>query len=101
LGVRLAVPNARVVCFVEREATALEVLAARMEDGCLDEAPIWSDLGSFDGKPWRGKVDCVTAGLPCQPFSVVGRKRGVNDQRHLFPAVRRIIAGVEPEWCFF
>lgn len=62
LGIRMAQPNARTVCFVEIEAFACEILATRMEDKTMDEAPIWTDLRTFDGKPWRGLVDCITAG---------------------------------------
>lgn len=91
LGVRLAVPRARTICYVEREIAACEVLAARMGDQTLDEAPIWTDLKTFDGKPWRGAVHCVTAGYPCQPFSVMGQKGGVGDPRHLWPDVARIV----------
>ena len=101
LGLKLAVPTARTVCFVEREAYCCEVLAERMEDGCLDEAPIWTDLRTFDGKPWRGVVDCVTGGYPCQPFSVAGKRKGDRDERHLWPEVARIVREVGPEWCFF
>ncbi len=53
LGIRMAQPNARTVCFVEIEAFACEILATRMEDKTMDEAPIWTDLRTFDGKPWR------------------------------------------------
>jgi len=49
LALRLAVPHARTVCFVEREITAAQILAARFEDGTLDEAPIWTDVRSFRG----------------------------------------------------
>lgn len=95
LGVELAVPGSRVVCFVEREVYAAAVLAARMEDASLPPAPIWSDLRTFDGKPWRGVVDCVTAGYPCQPFSLAGKRLGEKDPRHLWPEVARIIMTVE------
>ena len=65
-----------VVCYVEREAYCCEVLVSRMEETRLDEAPVWTDLAAFDGRPWCGVVDCVIAGLPCQPFSVAGKSQG-------------------------
>jgi DNA (cytosine-5)-methyltransferase 1 len=101
LGLKLAVPTARTVCFVEREAYCCAVLAARMADGCLAEAPVWSDLRSFDGRPWRGVVDCVTGGYPCPPFSCCGKRKGKADPRHLWPEVARVVGEVGPEWCFF
>lgn len=88
---QLAAPASRVVCWVEGEAYAASVLANRMEEGLLDSAPIWSDLRTFDGRPWRGVVDCVTAGYPCQPFSLAGRRRGADDPRHLWPHVLRVL----------
>lgn len=101
LGIRVAQPNARAVCFVEIEAFACEILATRMEDKSLDEAPAWTDLRSFDGKPWRGIVDCITAGYPCQPFSVAGKQKGKDDPRHLWPDVYRIVWEIRPRLCFF
>jgi len=50
---------------------------------------------------WRGKIDCVTAGYPCQPFSIAGRKRADQDPRHLWPHVGRIVGECQPTWCFF
>ena len=101
LGIRVAQPNARAVCFVEIEAFACEILATRMEDKTMDEAPVWADLRSFNGKPWRGIVDCITAGYPCQPFSVAGKQKGKDDPRHLWPDVYRIVREVRPRLCFF
>lgn len=91
LGIEIAAPNARVVCAVERDAYCAAVLAQGMEQGHIPGAPIWDDLRTFDGNPWRGAVDCVTAGYPCQPFSVAGQKRGAADPRHLWPEVARIV----------
>jgi DNA (cytosine-5)-methyltransferase 1 len=101
LGLRLAVPSARTVVMVEREAYCCALLAARMQDGFLDDAPIWTDAATFSGRAWRGAVDCVIGGYPCQPFSVAGRRAGADDPRHLWPHIARILGECEPEWCFF
>jgi hypothetical protein len=76
LGIELAVPDARPIAFVERESYAAATLAARMEEGALDPAPIWTELASFDARAWRGIVDCVASGDPCQPNSLVGQMLG-------------------------
>jgi DNA (cytosine-5)-methyltransferase 1 len=59
----------RTVCYVEREPYCVEVLKARIQDGLLDDAPIWDDVRTFDGRPWRGCVDIITGGDPCQANS--------------------------------
>lgn len=91
LAIARVFPGARVVCHVEIDVPAALILAARMEDGRLDEAPIWSDVRTFDGRRWRGAVDCVAASWPCQPFSVAGKRLGVDDPRHLWPHVARLL----------
>jgi len=96
LGVRRAIPNARTVCYVEREIACCKILEARMQDGSLDDAPIWSDVGTFDGKPWRGVVDCIIAGIPCQGNSLAGSRKLEADPRNLWPQTRRIIREVGP-----
>lgn len=98
LGLREALPGARAVCYVKRELTAALVLGARMREGRLDEAPVWSDVRSFDGRPWRGKVAGVIGGYPCQPFSYAGARRGEADERHLWPHIERIVGECEPQW---
>ena len=100
LGVRLAIPGARTVCYVENEITAAEKLDARMEDGALDSAPIYTNLKTFDGRAWRGIVDILLAGYPCQPFSCAGKRKGARDPRHLWPHVARIIRECEPAVVF-
>lgn len=101
LGLKLAVPGCRTVCYVEGEAYAASILAARMEDETLDTAPVWSDVRTFDSGPWRGCVDIVTAGYPCQPFSIAGRKQAEHDPRHLWPYIRDIVADLRPKIAFF
>jgi len=100
LGLAIAIPGYRAVGHVERETYAAATLVARMEDASLDRAPVWDDIATFDGRPWRGGVDIVTAGYPCQPFSVAGKRRGADDPRHLWPHVARIIGEVEPPFVF-
>lgn len=90
----------RTVCHVEREAYAAATLVARMADKALDQAPVWDDIKSFDGRPWRGVVDIITAGYPCQPFSLAGKRLGADDPRHLWPHVARICREVQPAWIF-
>lgn len=101
LGLHLAEPGYRTVGYVERNSFAAATLVARMADASLAAAPVWDDLRSFDGQPWRGRVHIVSAGYPCQPFSLAGDRRGEDDPRHLWPEVARIVAEVGPEWCFF
>ena len=68
LGLKLTLGDGyETVCHVEREAFVAAALVARMESEDLAAAPIWDDVGTFDGRPWRGAVDCITAGFPCQP----------------------------------
>lgn len=101
LGFRVAVPSARTVLYCENEITAIAVLVARIKEGRLDDAPIWTDVKTLDGLPWRGAVDCLLASYPCQPFSNAGRRLGQDDPRHLWPEVARITAEVEPRLVFF
>lgn len=102
LGLKRAMgENYRTVCYVEREAYAAACLVARIKEGKLCDAPIWADLKTFDAKPWRGKVDLITGGYPCQPFSCAGKRQGANDERHLWPNIASIVRAIQPAQCFF
>jgi len=96
LGLRLAGLTTRTICYVEWDKYCQQVIQARIEDGHLDDAPIWDDIKSFDGRPWRGTVDILSAGFPCQPHSNAGLRRGAADDRNLFPDTLRIIGEVGP-----
>ncbi len=101
LGVRLAVPSIRTVAYVEREAYAAAALVARMEDETLDSAPIWDDVSTFDGVAFRGIVDCVAGGFPCQDISVAGNGDGLDGERSgLWRELARVVREVEPRFVF-
>lgn len=90
LGFQLAVPGARTVCMVEREAFAVAHLVSAMEQGRLHPAPVWSDARTFRSREWRGCVDGVVGGIPCQPHSLAGKRLGAEDERDLWTEARRI-----------
>ena len=90
----------RAVCYVERDPYCVDVLKQRMADGLLHDAPIWDDCRTFDGKPWRGLVDVISAGFPCQPFSVAGASKADADDRNGWPWVARIVREVGPRYVF-
>ena len=101
LAVGRAVRGARTVCYVEREAYAAAILAARMADGGLDRAPVWSDLSTFDGRRWRGVVDLVAAGFPCQDISHAGKRVGIDGERSsLWKQVVRVLGECGARYVF-
>jgi DNA (cytosine-5)-methyltransferase 1 len=68
----------RTACAVEIDPYARRVLLARQADGCLEPFPIWDDVTTFDGRPWRGRVDVVSGGFPCQDISAGGKGVGID-----------------------
>lgn len=91
----------RTVCAVERDAYAAQVLAQRQNDGILEAFPIWSDITTFDGKPWRGIVDVISGGFPCQDISSAGKGAGIEGERSgLWSEMARIISEVRPSYVF-
>jgi DNA (cytosine-5)-methyltransferase 1 len=91
----------RTVCAVEIEDYPRRVLLQRQADGLLPRFPIWDDITTFDGKPWRGKVDVVSGGFPCQDISVAGRGAGLDGERSgLWGEMSRVIREVQPRYAF-
>ena len=91
----------RTVCAVEWEPYAACVLAARQNDGILPPFPIWDDVQTFDGRPWRGIVDVVSGGFPCQDISAAGRGAGIDGERSgMWSHMARIIGEVRPRYVY-
>lgn len=101
LGLRRAIPNLRTIAYAEIEAFACENLLARMEGGQLDPAPIWPDLKTFPWGAFSDRVDILSGGYPCQPFSAAGKRLGTDDPRHLWPFIANGIRILRPRLCFF
>lgn len=85
---------------VEWDDFAQRVLRARQADGFLPSFPIHSDMRQFDGRPWRGSVDLVSGGIPCQGFSTAGKQLGAADPRNLWPDAIRILRETRAPWYF-
>ena len=88
----------RTVCYVENDAYCQRLLVQRMLDGWLSPAPIWDDIRTFGGTPWAGRVDFIFGGIPCQPWSVAGKRQGSADARDLWPDFYRIVREVGPRF---
>ena len=87
------------VCAVEIEPYPRKVLLHRQRDGILPRFPIWDDVTTFDGKPWRGHVDIVCGGFPCQDISSAGNGQGITGERSgLWSEMARIIHEVGPKY---
>jgi len=100
LGLRRILPSLRNLAYCEIEVFPIANLVSKIESGQLDEAPIFTNLKTFNAKPFRGMVDILSGGFPCQPFSCAGVRKGTDDPRHLFPDIERIILECEPRIIF-
>ena len=91
----------RTVCAVEWEPYPASVLVARQNDGLLAPFPIWDDVQTFDGRPWRGIVDVISGGFPCQDISAAGKGTGITGERSsMWKHMARIIGEVRPQYVF-
>lgn len=58
----------------------------------------YEDIRTTDFTVWRGRIDVLTGGFPCQPFSVAGKRKGTDDDRYLWPEMLRAIREIRPRW---
>lgn len=87
---------------VEIEKYPCKILEQRIKDKCFEPFPIWNiDIREFNkryAKLYRGVADVITAGFPCQPFSVAGKRQGADDERNMWPATIECIRLVRPRY---
>lgn len=89
------------VCAVEIEPYCRKVLLQRQRDGMLPKFPIWDDVRTFDGRDWRGKIDVICGGFPCQDISCAGKGAGLAGARSgLWREFARIIGEIRPQYAF-
>jgi len=89
----------KTVCAVEINSFCARRLMQRQNEGHLPPFPIWDDVFTFDGKPWKGIVDVVSGGFPCQDISGAGRGKGISGERSgLWSEMARIICEVRPRY---
>jgi DNA (cytosine-5)-methyltransferase 1 len=99
LGVKGVFPGSRLLGLCEREGHAVSILLGRMEDSSLEPAPIFTgSLEEFPSHLFTGRVDLLTCGFPCQPFS--GAARGRNNAHDLWHTIWGIIGEVRPGYVF-
>ncbi len=102
-GIDLALSHrVRTVCYVELDKYCQQVLQARIRDGHLEPGPIWDDVRTFNGKPWRGRVDIVFGGVPCQDVSIAGKRAGLQEGNRtgLWYEMARLIGEIRPRYVF-
>jgi len=100
-GLELAKVSFRTITHVEIEAFAIANLVAKMEEGRLVPAPIWTNVKTLPLEVFRDRVDILTGGYPCQPFSAAGQRKGAEDPRHLWPYILKAIDVIRPRRVFF
>tara|TARA_R100001015_G_C4584490_1_gene140569 strand:- start:204 stop:1019 length:816 start_codon:yes stop_codon:yes gene_type:complete len=100
MGIKRAGVDIRTICYCERESYVQAVLVKAIEEGRMDNAPIWSDVATFPASIFRGKVRGLTCGYPCQPFSSAGKRKGEEDPRHLWPKIREHARAIGVQWIF-
>jgi DNA (cytosine-5)-methyltransferase 1 len=102
LGLHRCIPNLRCIAYCEREAFAISNLVAKMENGLLDAAPVFTDVTTF---PWEQYAPYMAGGIlsfgwPCQPVSCAGKRKATEDERWLFDIIADGIALMRPGLLF-
>ena len=94
--------NWRSIGYVEYNTYCQKVIAQRIKDGFLDEAPIFGDINGFiesgASKKYKGVVEVLTAGFPCPAYSVAGKREGKNSEKNLWKQTLAVIRDTRPKF---
>jgi DNA (cytosine-5)-methyltransferase 1 len=95
----------KTVGYVEFNDYCQRIIRQRIIDGIFDNAPIFGDIRAFISEgyaeSYKGMVDIITGGFPCQPFSVAGKQLAENDERNMWPETIRTIRTIRPKYALF
>lgn len=96
----------QIIGAVEIDSYCCQVLEQRQKDGIFERFPIFNiDIRDFIRQGYadlyQGRVDVLSAGFPCQPFSVAGKRKAGNDSRNMWPETIEVVRRVAPRFCFF
>lgn len=84
---------------VEWDKYCCSILRERAAEGWFPDLQVYEgDIRMFDPSEYKGRVDCIHAGFPCQPHSVAGKRKGEADERNLWPDTARIIGDIRPQF---
>jgi len=94
----------KIIGYVEINEYCQKIIAQRIRDRILSDAPIFGDIQAFidsgSAKLYRGATDIISAGFPCQPFSLAGSRQGAGDPRNLWPATLQVVQIIRPRYAF-
>ncbi len=90
------------VCAVEWDPYCCQVLRERASEGWFAGLQVWEgDVRLFPASEWKGRVDCISGGFPCQDISIVGKGKGIGGERSgLWKELARIICEIRPKYTF-
>ena len=102
IGIQHIIRNAHTICYVEGEVFNAQVLHKNMQKGILHHAPIYSNVITFPSVAhhFSEKVDFITAGFPCQPFSKAGSRKSIKDEKWLWDSILETISQTKPSFLF-